>query len=146
MSIQKVHMSSARFLEWKRYVDKVKSEMVSRRGKFYALLIQRDGEKCAFCKKTESLEIDHVKPVINWGTNDLPNLRLLCKKCNAGRKDTHCGIPCMACGKPSTGKWGLKWLCQNCIDECEEEYQIRKEKFKKIIVSDVISRKKTVRH
>jgi len=37
---------------------------------------------CINCGSTERLEIDHIKPVIKGGTNDLKNLQVLCKTCN----------------------------------------------------------------
>lgn len=50
---------------------------------------ERDGGRCTFvgttgkrCNETERLEIDHVTPFALGGTNDLPNLRLLCRAHN----------------------------------------------------------------
>ena len=44
---------------------------------------RRDGFHCQHCQKTVDLEIDHIIPVIKGGTNDLPNLQLLCQACNS---------------------------------------------------------------
>ncbi len=38
--------------------------------------------KCAKCKSTENLEIDHIIPFVLGGKTELKNLQLLCKKCN----------------------------------------------------------------
>ena len=48
---------------------------------------RRDGFHCQHCRSTVDLEIDHIIPVIKGGTNDLPNLQLLCQLCN-GKKGT----------------------------------------------------------
>jgi 5-methylcytosine-specific restriction endonuclease McrA len=45
-------------------------------------LIERDGEHCASCEKSESLVIDHVVSISRGGTNDIENLQLLCNTCN----------------------------------------------------------------
>ena len=57
----------------------------------YAVLVDRDGERCAICKKPpnqtpeEVLEIDHVDG--DSTHNALPNYRLLCKACNVGEEN-----------------------------------------------------------
>lgn len=38
------------------------------------------GKKCAVCGKTEGLEIHHVKPLANGGTNDFNNLLVVCRE------------------------------------------------------------------
>ena len=48
-------------------------------------VMSRDGHKCSFCGATERLELDHILPVASGGTNDIENLRVLCKRCNARR-------------------------------------------------------------
>lgn len=53
--------------------------------KTFVKIGRRDGFHCQHCQKTVDLEIDHVIPVIKGGTNDLPNLQLLCQSCN-GKK------------------------------------------------------------
>ncbi len=50
-----------------------------------ATVMERDGYKCAFCGETRNLQIDHIMPVSTGGTNELNNLRVLCKSCNARR-------------------------------------------------------------
>jgi 5-methylcytosine-specific restriction enzyme A len=47
---------------------------------------------CTRCGATESdgvpLEIDHHVPVARGGTNDVYNLRVMCRPCNAAKSDT----------------------------------------------------------
>jgi hypothetical protein len=45
----------------------------------------RDGNRCVICRQTnDTLEIDHVLPVRAGGTDDLDNLRLVCRAFNRG--------------------------------------------------------------
>jgi 5-methylcytosine-specific restriction endonuclease McrA len=50
-----------------------------------ASVMERDGYKCVYCGSTKNLQIDHVIPVASGGTNDVDNLRVLCKKHNIRR-------------------------------------------------------------
>jgi hypothetical protein len=43
---------------------------------------RRDQECCRICKSTYALEPDHVLPRAMGGSDELENLRLLCKSCN----------------------------------------------------------------
>jgi 5-methylcytosine-specific restriction endonuclease McrA len=56
-------------------------------GRLYRLLVERDGEKCAFCGSVEKLQIDHIKPVSLGGTNNPENLQLLCFPCNKNKSN-----------------------------------------------------------
>lgn len=46
-------------------------------------VIDRDGPFCATCGTTRNLTIDHIRPVAHGGTDDLENLRVLCRSCNS---------------------------------------------------------------
>lgn len=46
-------------------------------------VLAQGNHQCAHCKRTESLEIDHVIPFSHGGTDDLLNLQVLCRWCNA---------------------------------------------------------------
>lgn len=50
-------------------------------------VMERDKYKCQICKTHLSLSIDHVKPIAKNGTNDIGNLRTLCKPCNSSKRD-----------------------------------------------------------
>jgi 5-methylcytosine-specific restriction endonuclease McrA len=39
------------------------------------------------------LEIDHIHPVSKGGTNDLSNLQVLCRDCNAGKGNEILSMP-----------------------------------------------------
>jgi len=51
-------------------------------------IFKRDGFKCVLCGNTPKesrLVIDHIIPVVDGGTNDSSNLRILCFDCNEGK-------------------------------------------------------------
>jgi len=48
-------------------------------------ILKRDNYKCNFCGSKENLEIDHIVPVFQGGTNKESNLRVLCQSCNGKR-------------------------------------------------------------
>jgi len=52
-------------------------------------VFERDGFKCVICSKTDNianLEVDHIIPVVNGGTNDISNLQTMCYKCNMNKR------------------------------------------------------------
>lgn len=51
-------------------------------------IFKRDGFKCLYCGVNpveKALRVDHVKPVVDGGTNDPTNLVTSCFDCNAGK-------------------------------------------------------------
>ena len=55
---------------------------------FYAVE-DRDGRQCKNCNSALDLTIDHIKPLAEWGTNDLDNLQILCRSCNSKKWRTY---------------------------------------------------------
>lgn len=53
--------------------------------KLYMTVFERDEYKCVYCGSTETLEIDHVIPVCQGGTNDIENLVTACRHCNRSK-------------------------------------------------------------
>lgn len=54
------------------------------------LVLSRDDNKCRACGRSAeevSLEVDHIFPRSQGGTDDLDNLVSLCKDCNLGKSD-----------------------------------------------------------
>jgi hypothetical protein len=50
------------------------------------VVLKRDRYKCRICHKAGGeLEVDHVVPVCQGGSNLLENLQTLCKRCNRGK-------------------------------------------------------------
>lgn len=48
-------------------------------------VFNRDNNKCKLCGSTSSLSVDHIKPVIAGGGNELSNLQTLCSRCNSSK-------------------------------------------------------------
>ena len=55
-------------------------------GKIVAAM-QKSNGVCVACGTDERLQVDHIIPVSRGGTNDLDNLQMLCKSCNASKRD-----------------------------------------------------------
>lgn len=49
-------------------------------------VFKRDGGACVQCRRTESLEYDHVIPVSRGGESTIDNLQLLCRRCNRSKR------------------------------------------------------------
>jgi hypothetical protein len=55
-------------------------------------VIIRDSSKCRVCGRSGvevPLEVDHIVPVSEGGTDELSNLATLCRDCNRGKSDYH---------------------------------------------------------
>lgn len=52
-------------------------------------IFKRDGFRCSYCgtspSETVLLEVDHIHPVAEGGTNDIDNLITSCQDCNRGK-------------------------------------------------------------
>ena len=52
-------------------------------------VFQRDNFQCQSCGKSKpetALEVDHIIPLVNGGSNDISNLQCLCCRCNRQKK------------------------------------------------------------
>ncbi|QDZ39438.1 HNH endonuclease [Euhalothece natronophila Z-M001] len=52
-------------------------------------VFQRDNYQCRSCGKKQTqtaLEVDHIIPIANGGSNDISNLQTLCRRCNNQKK------------------------------------------------------------
>jgi 5-methylcytosine-specific restriction endonuclease McrA len=52
---------------------------VARRRK---IIMQRDGGRCRGCGGDQFLEMHHIVPVLEFGSNDDDNLLILCRECH----------------------------------------------------------------
>jgi hypothetical protein len=69
----------------KTYEKSTKSHRRSiSRTKFVAVMEKSDN-CCVACGSKESLELDHIVPWSKGGGNELDNLQILCKPCNASK-------------------------------------------------------------
>ena len=50
-------------------------------------VFERDENACVACGSTSDLTIDHKRPHIRGGTNELDNLQTLCRSCNSKKGD-----------------------------------------------------------
>jgi hypothetical protein len=50
------------------------------------------GNKCAKCGEEKPLCVDHIKPRVAGGTDELSNIQPLCKSCNSIKSATHEGV------------------------------------------------------
>lgn len=60
-------------------------EFQKNRNPLFEQLVKRDGALCVSCKANENLEVDHIVPVSRGGSDDLDNLQILCRSCNASK-------------------------------------------------------------
>jgi 5-methylcytosine-specific restriction endonuclease McrA len=59
----------------------------AKQGAFRYAVWQRYGRKCALCRATDDLQIDHILPVSRGGRSSLHNVQILCGACNADKGD-----------------------------------------------------------
>ena len=53
-------------------------------------LMRRQNNTCVYCgyrRRAPSLDIDHIVPVVKGGSNDAPNLQVICRPCNQRKGD-----------------------------------------------------------
>lgn len=60
-----------------------RKEWMLRRRILTQIIFYRDGKVCARCGATEDLTIDHIVAIVNGGSDELTNLQVLCRSCNA---------------------------------------------------------------
>ena len=58
------------------------SERVDRAKVPRKAVLERDEHQCCKCSRCDGLEVHHIKPVSEGGTNDLGNLITLCGACH----------------------------------------------------------------
>lgn len=46
-------------------------------------IIEKYGKKCACCGSTKNIQIDHIIAISKGGADDISNVQLLCRNCNA---------------------------------------------------------------
>lgn len=71
----------------KKYIRNTSSNYIKRE-RVRSFIFNRDGYKCVKCGSSENLQIDHIISVYRIGlkANNINNLQVLCRKCNAGKE------------------------------------------------------------
>lgn len=70
----------------KKKPEAAKRKSISKRERF--AVFERDSFTCQYCGRKAPevhLEIDHIRPVCDGGTNDISNLITACAECNTGK-------------------------------------------------------------
>jgi len=67
-----------RYPEARKEANKAISEPVLR-----GQLLMAFGNRCNHCGSSSELTVDHIKPVLLGGSNDISNLQILCRSCNS---------------------------------------------------------------
>lgn len=64
-------------------LQKRRQKFNKNRDKLMIALIRRDGDGCAVCGTVEDLTVDHIIAVVDGGSDDLENLKILCRSHNS---------------------------------------------------------------
>jgi hypothetical protein len=78
--------------EKKRLARIRRSQFGKNREQISLALIERDGYECGHCRTQDDLTIDHIEPISKGGSDELKNLRFLCRKCNSAKSDKDSGL------------------------------------------------------
>ena len=57
-----------------------------------SFLLACDNFSCRNCGSDKDIEFDHIIPLARGGADDVSNMQILCRECNARKRDTHDGI------------------------------------------------------
>ena len=82
-----------------------KRKAVSTRTRFE--IFKRDGFRCGYCRRSVSespLHVDHIKPVVDGGTNEPENLITACEDCNSGKSSIPLEVSRYKVGDPARAK------------------------------------------
>lgn len=84
------HINSADKIQYEENINIKKSRKSINNSLRYDVM-KRDSFKCQYCGKSPAndvgveLQIDHILPVSKGGTNEIENLKTICKDCNIGK-------------------------------------------------------------
>lgn len=70
-------------IEYQKSYRALRKEFQNNRRKYYSQLVQRDKLICKHCGTTDRITIDHIRPLIKGGKNELSNFQFLCVRCNS---------------------------------------------------------------
>jgi len=91
---QSDNLSGANSYQWKGGVDEYTRKRINADGdwrKNRKKALKRDNEQCQFCNSKNNLEVHHILPVRDGGTNNIGNLITLCRVCHM-RTERNCDI------------------------------------------------------
>jgi len=87
-------------------------------------IFKRDSFTCRYCGRSTpdvTLQVDHVNPVANGGTNDDDNLVTSCVECNAGKAATP--LRYVSSGRPNDRAriFYIRGIVRNRFPGCDED-------------------------
>jgi len=85
--IEAKRQQSAEKIAKKAYSQRRRSQFANNYDQLMLSLIHRDGYKCAVCGAIEDLSIDHIIPLSKGGSDEIDNLRILCRTHNSAKGD-----------------------------------------------------------
>lgn len=74
--------------DWHTYNSIIKKHRENQRKEFIKIRNSLTIDKCSKCHSKTNLEVHHVQPLFNGGSNELRNLNILCQRCHL---DVHRG-------------------------------------------------------
>ena len=67
---------------YRQYAEKWDGQYPEKWGDIRQIVLERDEYRCANCQSTENLHVHHIVPLSLGGSNELSNLKTLCKNCH----------------------------------------------------------------
>lgn len=93
---EKINASDRR--RYKLSPEKDQAKARNRRGRIaggiitadeWASLLELYGGKCLCCESTDSITMDHIKPLSAGGMHVIPNVQPLCRSCNSKKRGSY---------------------------------------------------------
>lgn len=83
LTLTLIDLLSEIYHENKYVIKKIKRQKIAKN--IQKKVMERDKYRCINCNSYKNLQIDHIKPFADGGSNDIGNLRVLCGYCNLSK-------------------------------------------------------------